>query len=125
MIFLLNLELAFCLPPLGLNLFLSSVRFDRPLSMLYRAVVPFVAVLTVALLLVSYVPGLSTVAVNSDLAATRAVAEKNGLPPREAWMMECVQADPANPLPCSAADMAKYSGDQAIDNPDDDAIANP
>ncbi len=110
MIFLLNLEIAFCMPPLGLNLFLSSFRFNRPVSSLYRAALPFVGVLCVGLLVVSAVPSCSTVAVAGDLRAIRTKAEADNLPPRDLWMMECVQADSANPQPCTAADIAKYPG---------------
>jgi tripartite ATP-independent transporter DctM subunit len=109
MIFLLNLEIAYCMPPLGLNLFLSSSRFNLPVSRLYRAVLPFVAVLAVGLVVVSYVPWFSTVAVTGDIAAARAKAETEHLPPRDAWMMECVQQDPTDPQPCSQADRAKYA----------------
>jgi C4-dicarboxylate transporter DctM subunit len=42
MIFLLNLEIAYCCPPLGLNLFIASFRFNRPVVSLYRVVCPFV-----------------------------------------------------------------------------------
>ena len=110
MIFLLNLEIAFCMPPLGLNLFLSSFRFNRPVSSLYRAVLPFVGVLSVGLVIVSAVPSCSTVAVARDMAAIRARAEADNVPPRDLWMMECVQSDSANPQPCSRADTAKYPG---------------
>ncbi|HEX4445140.1 MAG TPA: TRAP transporter large permease subunit, partial [Polyangiaceae bacterium] len=110
MIFLLNLEIAFCLPPLGLNLFLASFRFNRPVSSLYGAVLPFAGILGVGLVIVSAVPSCSTMAVAKDLAALRSRAAGDNLPPRDAWMMECVQADSANPQPCSRADMAKYPG---------------
>ncbi len=110
MIFLLNLEIAYCMPPLGLNLFIASFRFGRPVSSLYRVVLPFVAILAVGLGIVSYVPWVSNVAVARDVAAARAKADRDGVPPREAWMMECVQEDPSNPQPCSPADRAKYSG---------------
>jgi hypothetical protein len=110
MIFLLNLELAYCMPPLGLNLFIASFRFGRPVSSLYRVVLPFVGILAVGLVLVSYVPWISNVAVAGDVAAARAKAERDSVPPREAWMMECVQEDPSNPQPCSRADRAKYAG---------------
>ncbi len=110
MIFLLNLEIAFCMPPLGLNLFLSSFRFNRPVSSLYTAVLPFVGVLTIGLVVVSAVPSCSTIAVAKELRAVRAKAVADNLPPRDAWMMECVQADSANPQPCSRADMATYPG---------------
>ena len=48
MIFLLNLEIAYCMPPLGLNLFLSErFRFNRPVSSLYKVVLPFLGILIV------------------------------------------------------------------------------
>ncbi|HZU83740.1 MAG TPA: TRAP transporter large permease, partial [Polyangiaceae bacterium] len=56
MIFLLNLEIAYCMPPLGLNLFIASFRFNRPVASLYRVVMPFVGILAVGLVIVSYVP---------------------------------------------------------------------
>jgi C4-dicarboxylate transporter DctM subunit len=110
MIFLLNLEIAYCMPPLGLNLFLSSFRFNRPVSSLYKVVMPFVGILLVALGLVSYVPWFSNVAIKPDIAAVRAKAKKDNLPPRDAWMMECVQEDPNNPQPCSAEDRQNFPG---------------
>jgi C4-dicarboxylate transporter DctM subunit len=112
MIFLLNLEIAYCMPPLGLNLFLSSFRFNRPVSSLYKVVMPFVAILLVGLGLVSYVPWFSNVAIKPDIAAARAKAKKDNLPPRDAWMMECVQEDPTNPMPCSADDRQNFPGGQ-------------
>jgi C4-dicarboxylate transporter, DctM subunit len=98
------------MPPLGLNLFLSSFRFNRPVSSLYNAVLPFVGVLTIGLFMVSAVPSCSTMAVAKDMAAIRTKAEADNLPPRDLWMIECVQADSANPQPCSPADIAKYPG---------------
>jgi tripartite ATP-independent transporter DctM subunit len=112
MIFLLNLEIAYSMPPLGLNLFIASFRFNRPVSSLYRVVLPFVGILAAALLAVSYVPWISDVAIAGDVAAARAKAEKQGLPPRDAWMMECVQEDPTNPQPCSASDRERFPGGQ-------------
>jgi tripartite ATP-independent transporter DctM subunit len=112
MIFLLNLEIAYCMPPLGLNLFISSFRFNRPIASLYRVVLPFIGILTVGLLLVSYVPWYSNVAVAGDIRALHQKADKENVPPRDAWMMECVQEDPTNPQPCSAEDRAKYPGGQ-------------
>jgi C4-dicarboxylate transporter DctM subunit len=112
MIFLLNLEIAYCMPPLGLNLFISSFRFNRPVSSLYRVVLPFAGILAVGLILVSYVPWLSNVAVAGDVAAARAKAASEGLPPRDAWMMECVQDDPTNPKPCTDQDRAAFPNGQ-------------
>jgi hypothetical protein len=112
MIFLLNLEIAYCMPPLGLNLFISSFRFNRPISSLYKVVLPFIGILGIGLMLVSYVPWYSNVAVAGDIKALHVKAEKDHVTPRDAWMMECVQEDPTNPQPCSAEDRAKYPGGQ-------------
>ena len=60
-IFLLNLEIGYMTPPLGLNLFLSSIRFGKPLSEVYRTVLPFFALLLVVLLVITYFPQLSLV----------------------------------------------------------------
>ena len=57
--FLLNLEIGYMTPPLGLNLFLSSMRFGQPLPRIYRTVLPFFGLLAAVLLVVTYVPGLS------------------------------------------------------------------
>ena len=62
-IFLLNLEIGYMTPPLGLNLFLSSIRFNQPLTKVYRSVVPFFLLLVLTLLLVTYLPHLSLVLV--------------------------------------------------------------
>ncbi len=58
-IFLANLELGFLFPPVGLNLLLSSSRFGKPLVALYRHVLPFVLILGLGVLLITYIPGLS------------------------------------------------------------------
>ena len=58
-IFLANLELGFLFPPVGLNLFLSSSRFEKPMTVLYRAVVPFLLILGLGVLLITYVPWMS------------------------------------------------------------------
>jgi C4-dicarboxylate transporter, DctM subunit len=59
-IFLANLELGFMTPPVGMNLFLASYRFEKPLAAVYRASFPFLLVLLVAVLIVTYVPALTT-----------------------------------------------------------------
>lgn len=58
-IFLTNLELGYLTPPVGMNLFLASYRFKRPLPEVYRAALPFLAIRAVAVLLVTYVPVLT------------------------------------------------------------------
>jgi hypothetical protein len=75
---------------------------------LYRLVLPFVGLLGLSLLVVTYAPSLSNVRVLDDIAAARALAEKEGRTPRQAWRLECVQFDNSNPLPCSEADRKRY-----------------
>jgi tripartite ATP-independent transporter DctM subunit len=58
-IFLANLELGFLFPPVGLNLLLSSSRFGQPMTVLYRDVAPFLLILAMGVLLITYVPALS------------------------------------------------------------------
>ncbi len=107
--FLLNLELAFMLPPLGLNLFISSYRFDRPVVSLYRVVLPFAVLVALGLGLVMYVPRISTVLIASDIAKARAEAALTSSPPRDAWQLECVQEDPSNPHACTPAEAALFA----------------
>ncbi|WP_394833209.1 TRAP transporter large permease [Pendulispora rubella] len=112
MIFLLNLEIAYCCPPLGLNLFISSFRFNRPVVDLYKIVVPFAGILALALVMVSYIPALSDVTIRRDIREARETAARVNSPPREAWLLECVQEDRTNPLPCTEEDRKKWPGGQ-------------
>jgi len=59
-VFLLNLEIGYMTPPVGLNLFIASFRFNKPITQLYRAVLPFIGLLGIALIIVTYIPILST-----------------------------------------------------------------
>jgi hypothetical protein len=60
-IFLLNLEVGYLHPPVGLNLFLTSVKFQRPITEVMWATVPFLITMIAALLVVTYVPALTIV----------------------------------------------------------------
>jgi len=55
-IFIANLELGYLTPPVGLNLFLASYRFEKPLLLVYRATVPALLILGFGVLLITYVP---------------------------------------------------------------------
>jgi C4-dicarboxylate transporter DctM subunit len=59
-IFLANMELGFLAPPVGLNLLLSSYRFNRPILEVMRAVLPMLGVQFVGVLLITYIPPLTT-----------------------------------------------------------------
>jgi C4-dicarboxylate transporter DctM subunit len=58
-IFLTNLQIGYCTPPVGLNLFLASYRFNRPVTELYVATLPFLVLLLVTLAIITYFPQLS------------------------------------------------------------------
>ena len=58
-VFLANMELGYLMPPMGENLFLSSYRFNQPLSSIYRSVLPYTAMLLIAVLVITFVPSLS------------------------------------------------------------------
>jgi C4-dicarboxylate transporter, DctM subunit len=58
-IFLTNLEIGYLHPPVGLNLFLSSIRFRRSIVNLYWVTLPFLLLLILALIIITYVPSLS------------------------------------------------------------------
>ncbi len=58
-IFLVNLEIGYSTPPVGINLFISSLKFNRPITLLYRASLPYLLLLLATLVLITYVPWLS------------------------------------------------------------------
>ncbi len=62
-IFLANIELGFLHPPVGLNLLLASYRFGRPVLEVTLATLPFLVLLLLAVLLITYVPGLTALGV--------------------------------------------------------------
>lgn len=58
-ILLTNLEIGASIPPLGINLFISSIRFEKTVLRLYLASLPFIGVLLFALAIITYLPWLS------------------------------------------------------------------
>jgi len=59
-IFLANLELGYLHPPVGQNLFLSSLRFNKPVTQVFWATLPMLAVFLIGVLLITYVPAMTT-----------------------------------------------------------------
>ena len=110
-LFLLNLEIAYVTPPVGLNLYIASFRFKRPVVEIYRVVLPFVALLMVGLLIIIAVPRLSSFTIEDEVAALRAEAAKTNSPPTQAWALECIQEDRNNLLPCRPEDIQKWGKD--------------
>lgn len=60
-VFLANMQLGYFTPPIGMNLFIASYRFKKPVMELYRASLPFFFILLVAVLIITYWPALSLV----------------------------------------------------------------
>ena len=58
-IFLANLQVGYFTPPVGMNLFIASYRFKKPLTELYSATLPFMVILLFAVMIITYVPFLS------------------------------------------------------------------
>lgn len=59
-IFLTNLQIGYCTPPVGLNLFLASYRFEKPVTELYKSTLPFLGLLLLTLIIITYFPLLSS-----------------------------------------------------------------
>ena len=62
-IFLANMQIGYFTPPVGMNLFIASYRFDKPIIDLYLATLPFMLILLIAVLIITYWPALSLVLV--------------------------------------------------------------
>jgi TRAP-type C4-dicarboxylate transport system permease large subunit len=60
-IFLANMQIGYFTPPVGMNLFIASYRFNEPVFKLYRATFPFFIILLLAVLIITYWPQLSLV----------------------------------------------------------------
>lgn len=53
------MQIGYLTPPVGLNLFIASYRFEKPILEIYRATLPFLIILLAAVLVITYVPELS------------------------------------------------------------------
>jgi tripartite ATP-independent transporter DctM subunit len=58
-VFLANLQIGYCTPPVGINLFLASHRFGEDILTVYRATLPFLGILLLSLLIITWWPALS------------------------------------------------------------------
>ena len=68
-------------------------------------------------------PRISDVLILPDIAAARADAAKTKSPPRDAWIMECVQEDRTNPMPCTDEDKKLWPNGQAPESAETDVPA--
>jgi C4-dicarboxylate transporter, DctM subunit len=81
-IFLLNLEVGYLHPPVGLNLFITSVKFQRPITEVMWATIPFLITMLLALLTITYVPQLTAISSNLspyDPTRTGRIADLTGM----------------------------------------------
>ncbi|MCK5096640.1 MAG: TRAP transporter large permease subunit, partial [Desulfobacteraceae bacterium] len=58
-IFLANMQIGYFTPPVGMNLFIASYRFNKPIVEVYKATIPFMLVLLGTVLIITYWPQLS------------------------------------------------------------------
>lgn len=58
-VFLANMQLGYLMPPMGENLFLSAYRFEKSLAEVYRSVLPYVGIILIAVLAITYMPFLT------------------------------------------------------------------
>lgn len=58
-IFLANMQIGYFTPPVGMNLFIASFRFNRSITQLYRSTLPFFFLLLLTVLIITYWPALS------------------------------------------------------------------
>ena len=63
-IFLANMQIGYFTPPVGMNLFIASYRFKKSIFELYRATIPFMLILLMALVMITYWPPLSLFLLN-------------------------------------------------------------
>ena len=108
-IFIVNLEIGYLTPPIGINLFVASIAFEKSLGDVIRSVVPFIALMLVGLGIVTYVPSVAMGPVNALL---RGESFYEPLPERK-------QKTPDDPLaggPASAAPDGKARSMQQISN---------
>lgn len=63
-IFLANMQIGYFTPPVGMNLFIAGYRFEKPIIEIYKATIPFMLVLLLAVLIITYCPWLSLVLID-------------------------------------------------------------
>ncbi len=97
-VFIVNLEIGYLTPPLGLNLFVSMSLFQRPLGFVVKSVLPFTGLMLIALGIITYVPTVSLGPVNLLYGNPAYVAFPTG-------------TDPAATPPDIKADQDKPVGD--------------
>ena len=109
-VFLLNLEIGYLMPPMGLNLFIAGFRFNRPVPDLYRMVLPFIGLFVAALMIITYVPQITLVALPAPAHAAATAEPTTNTPDTHG---------PATPTP-GASDGGAPAAGANCDIPGDD-----
>ncbi len=65
-VFLAAMQLGYLTPPVGLNLFIASYRFEKPIMHVYSATFPFLIILLLSVVLIAFWPGLSLVFLSGE-----------------------------------------------------------
>jgi C4-dicarboxylate transporter DctM subunit len=60
-IFMINMQIAICSPPVGINLFIISGIAEAPTHEIFKSIIPFAIILVCMLFIITYVPSLSLV----------------------------------------------------------------
>jgi tripartite ATP-independent transporter DctM subunit len=139
-IFLANLEIGYMTPPVGINLFLSAMRFKKPVVELYRVSVPFLLLMLVALAIITYVPkvslwlpevfGMRARAAEAEAEVRRRAKESDEdddaiagkrvkTPPSVAPAGSPTTGTPAKTAPAQPADSSDDGLDDGLDDGDD------
>jgi tripartite ATP-independent transporter DctM subunit len=121
-IFLVNLEIGYSTPPVGINLFIASLRFGRPVFALYRASVLFIGVLLVALVLITYFPfitlgtlGAMPTIVLDEAPVTAVQYEDQELAPLRVGLGELTLADARDDVSDAEAGLAAEEKRRGVD----------
>lgn len=131
-IFIVNLQIGYITPPMGLNLFVSSSYFERSLVQVIKASFPFIFVLFIALIAVTYIPGLSLGLLGrggegeaAAPAAVEAGEEDEDLPEPEpaAGMGTNIFEKMAAKKAAERSDVSAAAGDDSAEEDDDSANA--
>lgn len=134
-IFLANLELGYMTPPVGMNLFIASFTFKKPVLVLYKVTLPFLALLGLALLLITYIPGLSLWLPKATgsykpisgqkIPGTAPPTSPNGQPSKTGTPSQPNPTGKQAPKPLKLDKLPAGAGDDDDDDDDDDLDTKP
>jgi tripartite ATP-independent transporter DctM subunit len=121
-VFLINLEIGYLMPPMGLNLFIAGFRFGRPVPDLYRVVLPFIGVFVAALMITTYVPWLSLAFLPDQLALAET---SHGIaPPPSDVVAPALDARPCGDFPDEGESMTEFEARCMGDDPDGEGVGD-